>query len=208
MSTTRRLAAMLVADVVGYDEATRFIGEARCNPINAALIDRLPALGVPDCWLVAGCLFETIWNLKSGSPPTEHIRDYDVFYFNPDDLSYEAEDREIKRLAAVFADLDATIELKNQARVHLWYRQRFGWDYPALASSTDGIDRFLVAGTCVGIRCTAGQPAAIYASYGLDDMYAGILRPNPRNHPRSRFPEKAESYRARWPWLRIEDSLE
>lgn len=185
-------------------QAVDFLEEVRDNSINAALIDRLPALGLPDCWLVAGCLFETIWNLRSGRPPTEHIRDYDVFYFDAADLSYEAEDREIKRLSAAFADLDATIELKNQARVPLWYRQRFGWDYPALTSSTEGIDRFLVAGNCVGIRCTAGQPIAVYASYGLDDMYLGILRPNPLNHPQSRFPEKAESYRARWPWLAIE----
>lgn len=186
------------------ERAAHVLREVRQNSINTALIDRLPALGLPDCWLVAGCLFETIWNLKSGNPPTEHIRDYDVFYFGPDDLSYEAEDREIKRLSAVFADLDATIELKNQARVHIWYRQRFGHDYPALTSSMDGIDRFLVACTCVGIRCTTGQPPAVYASYGLDDMYAGILRPNPLNHPHSRFSEKAESYRARWPWLRVD----
>ncbi len=186
------------------DQAASFIGEVRRNPINATLVDRLPALGLNDCWLVAGCLFETIWNLMSENPPTEHIRDYDVFYFDPDDLSYAAEDREIKRLSAAFADIDATIELKNQARVHLWYRQRFGGDYPALTSSTDGIHRFLVACTCVGIRCTAGQPPAVYAPYGLDDMYAGNLRPNPLNQPHSRFSEKAESYRARWPWLTIE----
>ncbi len=190
--------------MVNEADAARFIAAVRCNPINAALIDRMPTLDLPDCWLVAGCLFETIWNLRSGNPPTEHIRDYDVFYFDLGDLSYAAEDREIKRLSATFADLDAKIELKNQARVHIWYRRRFGHDYPALTSSMDGIHRFLVACTCVGIRCTAGQPAIVYASYGLDDFYAGILRPNPLNHPQSWFSEKAESYRARWPWLTIE----
>jgi hypothetical protein len=176
----------------------------RENPINAALLDRLPMLGLNDCWLVAGCLFQTIWNLRAGRPPAEQINDYDVFYFDPTDLSYAAEDVEIRRVAAAFADLEATIELRNQARVHLWYPRRFGHAYPQLHGSTDGIDRFLVECTCVGIECAAGRSPRVYASHGLDDLHAGVLRPNRRNHPQSRFAEKASSYATRWPWLRID----
>jgi uncharacterized protein len=47
-----------------------------------------------------------------------------VFYFDGTDLSYEAEDRVIRRVAAACADLPITIEVKDQARVHLWYRRR------------------------------------------------------------------------------------
>jgi uncharacterized protein len=183
--------------------AARFTAEVRSNRINAALLDRLPALCLPDCWLVAGCLFQTVWNLKMGWPAEQGISDYDVFYCDTADLSYEAEDQVIKRVAAAFADLDAVIEVKNQARVHLWYRQRFGHDLPRLTTSRDGIDRFLVAGTCVGVRCAAGQSPRCYTTYGFDDLYAGVLRPNPLNVPVSRFAEKAASYKARWPWLRV-----
>ena len=157
--------------------AAAFLADIRKNPVNAALLDRLPGLGLSDCWLVAGCLFQTVWNLKCGQPPSASIRDYDVFYFNGTDLSYEAEDREIGRLARAFADLDACIELKNQARVHLWYERRFGHAYPPLQSATDGIGRFLVACTCAGIRCTASEAQDVYAPFGLEDLYAGILRP-------------------------------
>ena len=181
-----------------------FLAQVRVNPVNAVLLDRLPALGLSDCWLVAGCLFQTVWNVQTARPPTEHIDDYDVFYFDGTDLSYEAEDRVIKQVAAACADLDARIEVKNQARVHLWYRQRFGYDYPRLTSSSNGIDRFLVACTCVGIRCTAGGRPDVYATYGLDDLRAGRLQPNPVNLPGNRFAEKAASYQVRWPWLRVE----
>jgi uncharacterized protein len=187
--------------------ADRFIAEVRSNRINASLLDRLPTLGLPDCWLVAGCLFQTVWNLKARRPTEEGIRDYDVFYCDAADLSYEAEDQVIKRVAAAFADLDAVIEVKNQARVHLWYRQRFGHDMPRLTTSRDGVDRFLVAGTCVGVDCTAGEPQQLYTTYGLDDLYAGVLRPNPLNVPGNRFAEKAASYQARWPWLRLEPAV-
>jgi uncharacterized protein len=203
------------------DATSHFLAQVRMNPVNAALLDRLPGLDLPDCWLVAGCLFQTIWNVRSGRSPTENIRDYDVFYFDDSDLSYAAEDRVIKRVAAAFSDLDATIEVKNQARVHLWYRQRFGQDpsqqaplqqdpvqqdYPPLTSSCDGIDRFLVACTCVGIRCSGADASgdigrALYAPNGLDDLVAGILVAN--NTSTTRFHEKARSYQARWPSLRL-----
>jgi uncharacterized protein len=181
----------------------RFIAEVRVNPTTAALLDRLPALGLPDCWLVAGCLFQTIWNTQSGRPPAEHIADYDVFYFDPTDLSYEAEDAQIRRLADAVADLPAKVELKNQARVHLWYLARFGHGYPQLQSSTQGIDRFLVACTCVGISCKAHQPPQVYATHGLDDLYRGHLAPNPRHLNPALFAAKTESYRRRWLWLTV-----
>ncbi len=181
----------------------RFIERARTNAVNRAILERLPRLGLADCWLVAGCLFQTIWNVRSHRPPDEGIRDYDIFYFDGSDLSYEAEDREIRRAAALFADLGVAVELKNQARVHLWYSKRFGPGYPQLRSSRDGIDRFLVSCTCVGLRPDEDGTIELYAPFGLDELEKGILRPNPNNLRGDRFVEKAESYRARWPWLTI-----
>ena len=179
-----------------------FIHMALENPLNRAILERLPALTLDDVWLVAGSLFETVWNLRSGRPVAENIADYDLFYFDGDDLSWEGEDRHIKRLGDVFGDLAEVIELKNQARVHLWYRDRFGGDYPQLTSSKDGIDRFLIAGTCIGIRPAPGG-YEIYAPYGIEDAVEGVLRPNPKIGPPELFRAKAENYRARWPWLKI-----
>jgi uncharacterized protein len=173
------------------------------NPINCVLLDRLPQLGLKDAWLVAGSLFQTVWNLQSGRVATDGIKDYDVFYFDGDDLSWGAEDKQIQRVRDVLGDVGANIELKNQARVHLWYGERFGPGYPPLQSSCDGIDRFLVDCTRVAIRIGQGV-GELYAPSGLEELYAGVLRPNPLNPRPKLFTEKAESYRARWPWLRVE----
>lgn len=180
--------------------ADAVIAQAMANPVNAALIERLPRLGLAQCYLTAGCLFQAVWNRRSGQPPEASVKDYDVFYFDDSDLSWEAEDAVIRRAAALVADLGATVEVKNQARVHLWYRQRFGGDYPQLRSATDGIDRYLVQCTCIGIEAATGR---LYAPNGLADMAAGILRPNPLNPSPELFRAKAEAYRARWPWLTI-----
>jgi len=182
-----------------------FVGDALQNPVNRAILQRLPALGLPDAWLVAGCLFQTVWNLRSGREPAAGIKDYDLFYFDANDLSEQAEAAVGDKVKSVLGDLGAMVEAKNQARVHTWYPQWFGHPYPALANAQDGIDRFLVPCTCVGLQAT-GDPynsARLYAPNGLDDLVAGILRPNPLCDHRALFRDKARSYQARWPWLQI-----
>lgn len=188
------------------DRRELFLDRALANPVNRVILERLPALGLADCWLVAGALFQTVWNLQSGRPETADIRDYDLFYFDDSNLSWEAEDQAIRRSAALFADLGTTVELRNQARVHLWYETRFNHPCPRLTSSRHGIERFLVAGTCIGIRPAPDGGLELCAPFGLDDALDGVLRPNPNNLAPDLFRRKAESYRRRWPWLVVEEA--
>ena len=173
-----------------------FLSTIRLNPVNAALLARLPDLGALQAHLVAGALFQTVWNVRSGQPPGAHIRDYDLFYWDAD-TSYEAEDAVIRRAAALFADLGVRVEVRNQARVHLWFAGKHGLFRPPLRSAREGIDQFLVECTCVGVSA-AGE---VYAPRGLDDLVAGRLRRNPRNHTPTLYAAKVADYRARWPWL-------
>jgi uncharacterized protein len=172
------------------------------NANNVALLARLADSGLPDCYLTAGCLFQTVWNLRDGREPTWGIKDYDIFYFDPSDLTAEAEVEVERRVRAAFADLPIKLDIKNQARVHLWYEAKFGAPYPKLRSSTDGIDRYLVACTCIGIEVSTQH---LHAPDGLDDLTAGRLRINPVNARPGKFREKARSYQERWNWLEIID---
>ncbi|MDN6882924.1 nucleotidyltransferase family protein [Variovorax sp. CAN2819] len=176
------------------------IAQAMQDPVNAALASRLPGLGLRQSFLTAGCIFQSAWNHTAGRPPGWGVKDYDVFYFDDSDLSWEAEDAVIRRVREATADLGATIEVKNQARVHLWYEQRFKAPYPRLQSARDGIDRYLIACTRVGIDLADGS---LYAPDGLDDLAAGILRMNPLLPMPEMFAVKARDYQSRWPWLRI-----
>lgn len=184
---------------------TRFLEDILTNEHNRALLARWPSFGLPDGWLVAGCLFQTVWNLQADRAPTAGIKDYDIFYFDAADLSAEGEAARQAHVAARAADLGVTVEVNNQARVHRWYEADFGFAYPPLRSSCDGIDRFLICGTCVGVQPAADGALRLYAPYGLDALYAGELAPNPRTPHRPLFDAKAASYRARWPALRVID---
>ncbi|WP_081003422.1 nucleotidyltransferase family protein [Pseudomonas savastanoi] len=174
---------------------------AMANPLNAELILRLPSLGLNQCMLTAGCLFQAVWNHQSHLPSAWRVKDYDVFYFD-NDLSWEAENEVIDSVRYLFQDLEVNIEIKNQARVHLWYSKRFGGNYPQLQSAKDGIDRYLIAGTCIGLDVETSE---VYAPNGLADTEQGLLRINPKNPKPDLFYQKAKSYQARWPWLRIVD---
>jgi len=150
--------------------------------------------------VTAGCLFQTAWNLKYGKDAAWGVKDYDVFYFDDDDLSWEAEDAVIRRARHVLGDVGQQVEIRNQARVHLWYFEKFGKSYPRLQTVEDGVDRYLISCTRLGIRV---EDRALYAPDSLDDMWNGILRMNPLNAQPDLFANKSKDYRLRWPWLTV-----
>ena len=176
----------------------RFIADILQNSHNRAILERWEDLALADGWLVAGCLFQTVWNLHARRAPEASIKDYDLFYFDASNTSEAAEQAIQARATQVLRDLGVKIEVTNQARVHLWYESYFGQPYEALHSSAEGIDRILIPATCVGIR-----PGELYAPNGLNLVYAGVLTFNPLIPHLELFQRKAESYRARWPWLQI-----
>jgi hypothetical protein len=172
------------------------------NPVNDALLDDVFDLGLPDAWIVSGCLVQTVWNLRTGRPVDYGINDYDVFYFDSD-LSWEAEDRVIGALDRRSGRLGVRIEARNQARVHLWYPQKHGRPYPALQRATDGIDRFLTRNTQVGIQ-RGRDGDRLYAPAGLDDIANLVVRPNPTaNFSAEAYRIKTARWLALWPELTV-----
>ena len=177
------------------------------NPANQIIAEKLFELKLPDAWLVSGCLVQTVWNILTGRDVGYGINDYDVFYFDPD-TSWAAEDAVIRRLHGV---LDAKVEARNQARVHLWYGEKHRLPYPPLRCSTEGIDRFLTRNTQIGIRRTP-DGYDVYAPDGFDDAAGLVVRPNPGpNFSPESYAVKAARWKALWPEvtvLAVEDSLD
>ncbi|WP_298256628.1 nucleotidyltransferase family protein [Bradyrhizobium sp.] len=179
-----------------------FLTAALSNPVNAAVVDELFRLALPDAWLVSGCLVQTVWNMLTGRACDYGISDYDVFYFDSD-TSWQAEDKVIHSLGGRLAHLGVKIEVRNQARVHLWYPEKHGIPYPALTCSTDGIDRFLTKNTRVGLR-RHHSGHDVYAPNGFSDIARMIVRPNPGpNFSAASYTAKAMRWKALWPELNV-----
>jgi hypothetical protein len=179
-----------------------FLAAVLRNPVNAAIADELLRLALRDSWIVSGCLVQSAWNALTGRAVDYGINDYDVFYFDPD-ISWQAEDAVIRDLQGRLAHLGVTIEVRNQARVHLWYPEKHGLPYPAMRRSTEGIDRFLTKNTQVGIRRGA-HGHDVYAPNGFGDIADMIVRPNRvANFSAANYAAKAARWKALWPELTV-----
>ena len=60
------------------------------DPTLVEVLSRAAALTLPDWYLVAGCLYQTVWNVVTGQPPESGILDYDLAYYDGSDLSAAA----------------------------------------------------------------------------------------------------------------------
>jgi hypothetical protein len=187
---------------VSSDAEERFLEIVTADPTVAAILDRAPALGVDDWWLTAGVLFQTVWNSVTGRAPGSGIRDADFFYFDAD-TSWDAEDAVIRAGTDLFAGLPVPVEIRNKARVHLWYADRFGTPAPPFRDCADAIDSFAAVCCCYGLTVGADGRPRVYAPHGFDDLFAMVVRPNRRLAPRQVYEAKTARWQQQWPELTV-----
>ncbi|MFZ4607090.1 MAG: nucleotidyltransferase family protein [Caulobacter sp.] len=175
----------------------------RASPSMMTVLTGARELDLPDWLIVSGAVYQRIWNHVTGREPDYGVRDYDVIYFDPD-TSWDAEDVFIKRAAALFpAPLSDLVEVRNQARVHLWFEDHFGEPYEPLSNSTEALSRFVAPAFGVGVRLEADDSLTIKAPFGLKDVFAMTLRPNPNRPLAKGWVKTTTSARTRWPEVTV-----
>ena len=161
-------------------------------------------LDLPDWLVFSGAVYQPVLNHLTGRPVDYGLKDFDLAYFDPSDTSYESEDVVIRRVAAAFDEpLRSMVEVRNQARVHLWFEAKFGELYPPLSCSAEALRRFVSTINAVGVRLDRDDRLVIEAPFGLEDLFALRLRRNPLRKTTG-FDRVAAAMRARWPELSIE----
>jgi hypothetical protein len=190
------------------DLETRLVEIIRGVPTTMQVLRTIRDLDLPDPMVFSGAVYQPVWNHLTGRAPDYGIKDYDVAYHDDSDTSYEAEDVVIQRVAATFDEpLKSLVEVRNQARVHLWFEKKFGADepYPPLLTSADALKRFVATAFCVGVRMEADDSLSVFAPFGLDDLFALHLRPNPlRVKGAGGWERTTGSAQARWPEITVE----
>ena len=182
----------------------RLIAIVRAEPGLMHVLRTLRDLDLPDWRLVSGAVYQAVWNAQTGRPAGYGIKDYDLAYFDASDVSYEAEDVVIKRVAAAFEEpFRSQVEARNQARVHLWFESRFGEPYTPLASTDEALSRFVAPTFAVGVRLEADEGITVAAPFGLDDVFAMTIRPNPNRPLAKGWARTIENARGRWPELTV-----
>lgn len=160
-------------------------------------------LGLTDWRVFSGAVYQSVWNHVTGRPAGYGIKDYDLGYFDPD-VSWDAEDGVIKRVAAAFdPPFRDLVEVRNQARVHLWFEGKFGEPYDALTGTDEALSRFVAPAFAVGVRLEADDAISVAAPFGLEDVFAMVLRPNPTRGLAKGWDRVSESAKVRWPEITV-----
>ena len=181
----------------------RLVEIVRASPHLMDVLTRVRDLELLDWRVFSGAVYQSVWNSLTGRDAAYGLKDYDVGYFDPD-TSWDAEDVFIKRAATELpAPLDALVEVRNQARVHLWFEQRFGEPYTPLRSTDEALERFVAPAFSVAVRLEPDDAITIAAPFGLDDLFSMTLRPNPTRGLAKGWDKVVASARARWPELNV-----
>ena len=173
----------------------------QASPVLMRTLHTARDMALPDWWLVSGAIYGQVRNALTNRPEMHGVKDLDLFYHDPD-TSYEAEDHQIRRATDLFPP-EPPVELRNQARVPLWYPSHFGRPYPAIQTSAEAIDLFACTTHCVGLRLERDDSLTLYAPYGLEPIFAFRLEPNPRLDNRETHKAKSERQQRHWPELTV-----
>ncbi|HEX4489944.1 MAG TPA: nucleotidyltransferase family protein [Acidimicrobiia bacterium] len=142
------------------------------------VLANVAALDLPDCWVGAGAVRDLVWDVRFGAgfDPAD-IVDVDVVFFDGGDLSAEREEQ--AEAALRVADPSVKWDVKNQARVHLWFEARFGAPAEPLASAFEGVATWPERASAVAVRLDGEDEIDVLAPFGLDDLLDGVWRRNP-----------------------------
>jgi hypothetical protein len=164
------------------------------------IIDIVQSLDLPDCWVAAGFVRNAVWDHCHARPAGPPEGDVDVVWFDPDRATASAD----RMLEAKLQALDPAIDwsVKNQARMHLRNA-----DAP-YESATHAMLGWPETATAVAVRRTAQASLEIAAPFGLDDLFALVLRPTPRfagdKHDIYLSRIAARQWLTKWPRLRTQ----
>ncbi len=155
-------------------------------------------------WCIgAGAVRNLVWDHLHGYTQPSRLPDLDVAYFDPQDLSSEAEGALQSALQSLMPDLPW--EVTNQAGVHLWFESCFGQPVAPLHSLHEAVASWPEYATCVGVTLDGAQNIDVISPWGLDDLFSMVVRRNPiRASARTYLQRvKQKQYLRRWPRVRV-----
>ncbi len=186
------------------EQCAALLDIAQKDPLLQDALAIARSMQLPQWRIVSGAVYNTVWNHLTGKPSGYGVKDIDLFYYDARDISWKAEDTVIRRGSILFATLPVPVEIRNQARVHLWYREKFGEPFPALATGDESLGRFASKTHAVGLRLDADDQVDLYAPFGLDDVFSFRITPNRSTNNRKTHEKKGERAKRLWPEVSVE----
>jgi hypothetical protein len=162
------------------------------------------SLNLPAWCIGAGAVRNLVWDRLHDVRTPSSLPDIDVAYFDASDLSAERDAQIQRRLSDVHPSVPW--EVTNQAAVHTWFEATFGYPVSPLVSLEDGVASWPEFATSVGITLRDDDSINVIAPYGLDDLFAMVIRRNPARASIETYRKRVEQkqYQKRWPRVIVE----
>ena len=172
------------------------------NKLLFEIFVKASGIGLGDYYIGAGCIAQTVWNYQTGLELMNGISDIDFVYYDGTDLSFDAENEKIRQITEIITPHIISLDIKNQARVHLWYKEHFGYDIKPYDSIENAINTWPTTATSVGVRLENTE-LKVYAPFGLNDLFGMIIRANKTQITEETYTQKVKKWSAVWPSLTI-----
>lgn len=188
------------------EQLETFIYILKQNKNLMVMLDYISELNLPNFYIAAGSVFQTIWNYYDGRDLNFGIKDIDVIYYNNDDLSVE-KDIEYYNLISKYAkskNIEYEIDVSNEARMHLW-QMKHNQDkkIEQYQNSEDAISKWIATVHAIGIT-KENDEIKVYAPYGLSDIFSKTIRPiKHENNSKELYDKKVKSWNKRFKDLNI-----
>ncbi|MFH7026280.1 MAG: nucleotidyltransferase family protein [Heteroscytonema crispum UTEX LB 1556] len=164
------------------------------SPI-ATVLPAITELNLPNWWLAGGAVRNTIWHSIFGKDCALFIKDFDIAFF--DEQGNRSQELAAKAtLTNQFPNYQ--FDVKNQASFARW---RPG--STTYTSTENGITNWLHTATAVGVRLDTQGQWQFFTPYGLDDLFAGVIRPTPAHINNPDAQNKAAEFLQKCPCLRL-----
>lgn len=173
------------------------------NDMIKTALERAKILKIENYYLGAGCITQTIWNYLSNKPLNYGIKDIDFVYFDEENIDYDSENNIIIQVKELYKDLNIEVDVKNQARVHLWYHNHFGKTIYPHKSLEQAINTWPTTATAIGVRLSSNNELLVYAPFGLNDLFGKIVRANKGLITKEVYENKIKRWVSKWPDLTI-----
>lgn len=142
------------------------------------MLEYIAELQLPNFYIAAGCVFQTVWNYQDGRDLNYEVKDLDVIYYHPGDLSIDTDMKyyEMIQEYARSHSIPYGVDVSNEARMHLWKEKKEGEKVLPYQNSEDAIGRWIATVHAIGITLEDGN-IKVYAPYGLSDIFSRTIRP-------------------------------
>nr|WP_294486925.1 nucleotidyltransferase family protein [uncultured Anaerosporobacter sp.] len=161
-------------------------------------IKKASQLGIDNYYIGAGCITQTVWNYLSDYPLDYGIKDIDFVYYDNIHMDFPSENKIITQAKQLYSDLKIEIDVINQAQVHLWYKEHFGYSIEPYPSLEAAINTWPTTATAIGIRMESNNELKVYAPFGLNDLFGKIVRANKAQITKDIFETKVSKWLSKW----------